>query len=331
MLTPPQGGKRDRPDRVLVVPLRRTVALAAGLVAVPSAGAHTGAVSDAAWWTQWHLHPVIVPNLILLTALYIMGWRRRHRLQPPPAGVRPWQAWAFAGGMVSLAAALLSPLDVFANELLTVHMIQHTVLMNVAAPLLVLGAPLRVWWWALADERRHHWARWRRTAGRRGWPGYLFWQPLLLWGLFAAMLWTWHLPVLYEAALRYPWIHDVQHLGFFITAALYWRVLFDPLGRRQLGRLRALLYLFTTSLHAALLGVFMALAPRLWYASYAATAPRWGWDPLADQQLAGYVMWMPAGVTYVIVAAGLLAQGLAREPEDLRFSAAAKAAGSGTS
>jgi putative membrane protein len=130
-----------------------------GIAAAPVALAHGGAVADVAWWAQWNAHPFIICNLALLAAVYTLGWRRRHRLQPPPAGVRWWQSWAFAAALVALVAALLSPLDVFATELLTVHMIQHMVLMNLAAPLFVLGAPGRVMWWALADERRHDWAR----------------------------------------------------------------------------------------------------------------------------------------------------------------------------
>jgi putative membrane protein len=286
----------------------------AALMVLPSVAYGHGGITTGPWWAQWQVDPLIASNLAFAAGLYWLGWRRRRRLGNFPASIRPWRAWCFVVAILLLVVALLSPMDAFADELLWVHMVQHMVLMNLAAPLLMLAAPGRVWWWSLADERRLEWARVQRQAGRWGWPTDLLWRPLLLWLLYAVILWLWHWPALYEAALLYPRLHDLQHLTFFGAAVLFWRVLFEPLGRRMIGRLRALLYLFTTSLHAALLGAFMTLAPGLWYPIYADRAPRWGWDPLQDQQLAGYIMWMPACMAYVVVAAVLVALALV-EPE----------------
>jgi len=185
--------------------------------------------------------------------------------------------------------------------------VQHMALMMVAAPLLVLGAPAFVLLWALPLEWRKrltpviHWVeRWNS-------PWYLLWQPLLLWSLFAVALWIWHLPPLYQAALRDRVVHDFQHLVFLGAAFLFWRVLLDPLSRLRLGRGAGVLYLFTTSLHASALGVFMALSPRVWYLDYQATAPAWQLTPLEDQQIAGLIMWMPACMVYALAAAALFA------------------------
>lgn len=274
----------------------------------------TGAGGGGPWWTLWNIDPIILPNLVLMAAFYLLGWRERRKVAPAPAAVRPRQAWAFGAALVAVAAALLSPIDPLASELLSVHMVQHMILMNVAAPLFVLGAPGRVCWWALTASQRRGVARVRRWGGRHGMRGYWLWQPVVLWVSYAAVLWVWHLPRLYEAALVYPWVHDAQHLLFFGVACLFWRVLFDPVGRLRMRKPAAVLYLFTTSLQATLLGVFMGLAPRVWYGFYEGRTGRFGLAALEDQQMAGFIMWMPACMAYALVAAIILAVWLA-EPE----------------
>jgi putative membrane protein len=182
-------------------------------------------------------------------------------------------------------------------------------LMMVAAPLLVLGSPILVATWALPPRARQ-WVnqrRWRWTT-----PWYLLWHPVTLLALYAVTLWIWHLPRLYHAALRNPWVHDGQHLAFLVTACLFWRVLIDPLTSRRLSLLTGSAYLFVTSLHASALGVFMALSPRVWYSDYEPTTAQWGLTALEDQQLAGLIMWMPACTLYAAVVAAVFAWWLTR-------------------
>lgn len=280
-----------------------------------SAWAHGVAVSpDAIWWTQWNLDPVVLLNLGALGFTYAYGLRRLRSARAESAGVGARQAWAFAAALAFLLVALVSPVDAFAGDLLWVHMVQHMIIMNLAAPLFVFGAPGRVLLWCLAPAERATVGRARKALFRRGVPRYLFWQPVTLWVLYALVLWIWHLPALYEAALRHQIIHDLQHLMFFITSCLFWRVLFDPIGRLRMARAPAVLYLFLTSLHATVLGVFMALAPRLWYPTYAGRTEPWGLVALEDQQLAGYIMWMPACMAYAVIAAWLFASWLNEEP-----------------
>src|SRR5690606_12618603 len=101
------------------------------------------------------------------------------------------------------------------------------------------------------------------------------WHPIVLWLVYAGVLWVWHVPRLYSAALHNELVHDVQHLAFLLAAGLYWRVLLDPVGRVQLTPTLAVAYLFTTSLHGMLLGVFMALSQRVWYPFYENTTSAW--------------------------------------------------------
>jgi putative membrane protein len=212
--------------------------------------------------------------------------------------------------------ALISSLAGSSGELQSAHMIQHMLIMMVAAPLFILGAPALVMLWALPRRSRHEVGRWLGRLGSWRPPWYLLWQPVLLCVLFALALWVWHLPALYEAALRSRPVHEVQHVSFFVVSALFWRVLLDPLSRLRMNVGAGVLYLFLTSLHATFLGVFMALSPRVWYGDYVPRTSVWKLTPLEDQQLAGLIMWMPACMLYALVAAVMFAVWVQRGDRD---------------
>jgi putative membrane protein len=293
--------------------------LIVGHICAPPAFAHGGTAHvhpDAPWWTVWNWDPVILPNLILLTWLYGHGLVRMWRRSGVGHTVSRGQAFAFAAALLTLFVALISPIDPLSDELSWVHMVQHMLLMMVAAPLFVLGGPASVMVWALPQSWRLAIGRWRRRIEAWHSPWYLLWQPLLMWSLYAVTLWIWHLPALYHAALRDPWIHEFQHLTFFVASCLFWRVLLDPLGRLRLSRGVGVLYLFTTSLHASVLGVFMALSPQVWYSDYDGRTQAWNLTPLQDQQLAGLIMWMPACMMYAVVATAVFAVWLRSFPAE---------------
>ncbi|MFN2533137.1 MAG: cytochrome c oxidase assembly protein, partial [Pyrinomonadaceae bacterium] len=201
--------------------------------------------------------------------------------------------------------------------LFSAHMTQHEVLMLVAAPLLVLGKPLIAFMWALPLN----WSRRIGSIGKLGWL-QTTWQtvtiPLVAWLIHAVALWTWHVPALFEAVLRSEWIHTAQHLSFLLSALLFWWALIH--GRRGLmGYGAAVLYVFTTSVHSGLLGAFITFSTTVWYPSYVGLTNSWGLTPLEDQQLGGLIMWIPAGLVYVVAGLALFA-GWLREAEtrDLR-------------
>jgi putative membrane protein len=276
--------------------------------------AHAGELHDQHWTQAWNWDPLIGFNLALLTGLYTAGLVKLWRKAGIGSSVSRSQAVAFFLGMLALFVALISPLDILSAELSSAHMVQHMTLMNVAAPLLVIGSPALVLLWALPLSARHSVGRWMHRVDVWQSPHYPLWQPLVLWLVYAFTLWIWHLPVFYEAALRNQWIHDFQHLSFVITACLFWRVLFDPVSRLRLSRGLAVIYLFTTSLHATVLGVFMALSPTVWYAEYEPLTPAWNLTPMEDQQLAGLIMWMPACLVYALAAAVLFGLWLRETP-----------------
>jgi cytochrome c oxidase assembly factor CtaG len=289
--------------------------LAVLLAAASAVHAHGGGShGEASWWTLWNGAPLLLISMGSVTAGYGLGLARIWGRMGLGRGISRWQAGSFAAGVGALVLSLLSPVNALSADLSSVHMIQHMLLMMVAAPLMVLGHPSLAFLWALPASWRPVFGRASRRMG--AWRGrwYPFWQPTVAWVVFALALWIWHLPVLYQAALRDQGIHDLQHLAFFGTAALYWRVLLDPVGRIRLNRGAGVLYLFTTSLHATVLGVFMALSPRAWYSDYEARTSSWGLTPLEDQQLAGLIMWMPACAIYAVAAIGIFALWLREEP-----------------
>lgn len=229
--------------------------------------------------------------------------------------ISKWHAYSFALGILASFAALVSPIDSISDILGSVHMIQHTLLMMVAAPLMAAGAPAHIAKWGLPAR---FWQSWRvlkrrlrtRFALLTHMPDGIR-RPAIIWTLYSVTLWLWHLPSLYQAALENQIIHDIQHLAFFITSFLFWRILIDPVGyrdkvRKNLNPGAGVLYLFVASLHAMILGVFMAVSPSVWYPLYSERTTQYGLSALIDQQIAGYIMWMPAGITYVIVAAYLV-------------------------
>jgi putative membrane protein len=273
-------------------------------VALPVAHAGGGAV-PAGLWTAWSPDPAVLAGLAVAAVAYAVGLRRLWRAGPgAPSG---GQAAAFAAGLAAVALALLSPLDSLAHALFAAHMAQHMLLVMVAAPLLVLGAPglplavsLTPGWRRRLGRLRHRPAT---HAARR-----LLTRPMVAWAVHVGTLWAWHLPGPYQAALASDAVHAAEHASFLGTAVLFWWVVLSRQGRRRLGPGFAVLYLFAAALQGSALGALLTLAPAPLYPLQAAAAPPWGPTPLADQQLAGLVMWVPADLVY-LGAAGTLFMG----------------------
>jgi cytochrome c oxidase assembly factor CtaG len=268
------------------------------------AGEHHGldAGTILRWWT-WD--PAVLLLLAVSGVLYALGLARLWRRAGVDQGIRRWEAACFAAGWLVLGVALISPLDALGGVLFSAHMAQHEVLILIAAPLLVLGRPLAPFLWALPREGRETAGRWvQAPAFASAWR--LLTAPVVVWVLHGLALWIWHLPSLYQATLDDDFIHALQHLSFFGSAALFWwSLIHGRFGR--LGYGAAVLYVFTTSMHSGVLGALLTFAPRLWYPIYAARTSQWGLSPLEDQQLAGLIMWVPAGVVFILLGLALFA------------------------
>lgn len=253
----------------------------------------------------------IVGGLALSLALYGLGVFRLWRRAGWGRGVKPWHAACFAAGWATIAVALLSPLERWSEEMFAVHMIEHELLMIVAAPLLVVARSLGAMVWALPIAWRRAFGRvtqshpFARTSNAALHPGPA-------WTLHAAGLWLWHAPVLFEAALVNPGVHALQHVCFFGTALVYWWSLLRPAARGH--RAVSVLSLFGTSVHTSLLGAVLALSQVVWYPHYSRGRSPFALSGIEDQQLAGLIMWVPGGLVYLGAALGLLYAILSAEP-----------------
>jgi len=191
-----------------------------------------------------------------------------------------------------VALALESPLDELSGSLFFAHMVQHLLLIAVAAPLLVLGAPLTPWLWALPPSARRGTSRlWRRLAWLE--------LPVVALILHSAALWLWHIPALYDAALASRPIHVLEHLAFLGTAVLFW---WSVLRVGAAGSALGVVCVFALALQSTLLGALLTFSPGAWYSSHAATTAAFGLTPVEDQQFAGLIMWIPGGVIYLVAA-----------------------------
>lgn len=298
--------------------MRRAARLAGGALALvlllPGVAlAHAGeplAPHDA--WRAWSWPPTIVLPLLLTGALYLAGVRALWRAAGAGRGVRRAEAAAFAAGWLTLFIALLSPIHEMGEALLSAHMVQHELLMAIAAPLLVLGRPLVAWLWAVPPA-------WRRALGRAAaapavaGPWHAISAPLAATALHGVAIWLWHAPALYQLSLRNEWVHAAQHASFLFTALLFWWAVLGHARGAAIGT--SVLCLFVTALHSGGLGALLTFATRLWYPAYAATTPAWGMSPLEDQQLAGLIMWIPGGIAYLVAALALFGSLLTAEPQ----------------
>jgi len=280
------------------------------MISTPILALHGGAPHN---WHElaraWSFEPLVIISLTITALLFIIGLYRLKR-----RSIRTWEALCFAGGWLALFVALVSPVHAWGQVLFSAHMSQHEILMLVAAPLLVLGRPLIAFLWALPLS----WSRSLGNLSKITWINRL-WRaltiPLVAWLIHAIALWVWHIPALFDATLHSEAIHTVQHLSFLLSALLFWWALIH--GRHgAMGYGAAVLYVFTTSVHSGALGALITIAGSVWYPSYAPLTASWGLTPLEDQQLGGLIMWIPAGLVYVIAGLALFA-GWLREA-DLR-------------
>jgi cytochrome c oxidase assembly factor CtaG len=263
-----------------------------------------GGVNGQSLWSAWDWEPGIALPLILAAVLYARGLRLLWD-EHVGRGIRVWEACCFAAGWLTAWLALLSPLHALSERLFVAHMIQHELLMVVAAPLLVLGRPLVPMLWALPSPARRTIGRFTR---RRGWR--VTWGlvsiPIVAFFVHGVAIWVWHAPPLYQATLASDGVHALQHLSFLGTALLFWWTIIHahaPGGRaRAVSFGTAVLLLFGTALHSGALGALLTFARTLWYPAYGSAASAWSLTPFEDQQLAGLVMWIPATFAYLIAA-----------------------------
>jgi putative membrane protein len=295
---------------------RRCAAFIAALLLAPRAAfAHPGAsLAPHDVWSAWNFAPAVLGGCAVALVAYLRGLRALWARAGAGRVVSARRAACYALGWLTLLVALVSPLDPMGAVLFSAHMVQHLLLMMAAAPLFVLGDPLTASLWVFPIGVRRGVGAWwlRRRSLRALWRGVS--TPGVAWTLHVVTLWVWHAPSLYDRALADERVHVVEHLAFFATALLFWWALFAPHGRR-LGSGAGVVYLFAAALQGTILGAVLTLARHPLYTAHFGTTRAWGLTPLEDQQLAGLLMWVPAGAIY-LAALIPLALRILREPRD---------------
>jgi putative membrane protein len=263
-----------------------------------------------AWWTEWSSSPPTLVILALVLSAGVLYWvtaSRRSaagRRRSSTTGQR-LRAAAFYFGLASIVIALDSPVDWFAHRLFWIHMVQHILLMMVAAPLIVIGAPWLVPLRLLPVRMRGPTAR---SVRRGGWAAPLrvsirwFGVPVSAWLLFNVNLWLWHVPALYNLTLRNQAVHDAEHLLFLVLGIAFWAQVIDsPPLHSRLSRLWRVGYVTAAAVSSWLLAVVLAYAPNALYSGYVALASRpGGISAGTDQQLGAGMMWGPGSIPFAI-------------------------------
>lgn len=274
---------------------------------------------------SWRLEIILI--LVFAGILYFIGWwrlrqrsqRRPHRAgQPWPLSVR-WRLVSYLAGLVVMAVALMSPVDVLGGQLFFMHMIQHLLLIMIAPPLLLIANPMATMLWGLPTRAR----RWvggglsralhRESPFRHGLR--IITTPGVIWLAWVITLVGWHDPNMYNWTLRNDLVHDIEHLSFFlISMASWWRTTAAaPRIHGQLGLMGRIILVMALVPPNMLTGVAIAFAESPIYTYYVDVPRLWNISVMTDQRIGGILMWIPGSMMYIIAALILIAQYLGQE------------------
>jgi putative membrane protein len=266
--------------------------------------------------TEWSFDPVPWAGTLLAAAAYLIGVRKVNRLHPR-VPVPVWRSAAWLAGLAIILVALESPVERYAEDLLSVHMVQHLLLAMVAPPLLALGAPVTL---ALRVASP-------RTRQRRILPILharvvrLIAYPAVAWLIFTIAMFALHFSPLYDEALENPAVHLVEHAVFLVVGGLFWWpiVASDPVPRRMRHPARLAYVILQMPVNAAV-GLAIYFAPTVLYPHYATLLRTWGPDALTDQRIGGDLMWGVGDLVLLATVPLLIAAWMGEEDRRTRRS-----------
>ena len=264
-------------------------------------------VTVADLFTRWNVPWAVTIALLLTAIVYIRGWLqiRRTRMSQFPA----WRLWCFLGGIVALFGAVASPLDTYSGSLLFMHMVQHYVLMSIAPPLVVFGAPVvpllrGLPRWMIRGPLRPVFA-----SGVLPELESLLTRPVVAWLLMNIAYIGWHIPVSYETALASERWHNLEHACFFFTNLVFWWPVIQPWpSHTKFNRWLLIPYLLLSDVVNTGISAFLCFAGRLLYPSYGLIVRPLGISALDDQAAAGAFMWVCGSMVYLIPAMVIVVQ-----------------------
>ena len=256
--------------------------------------------------------------------LYLRGWPRGHALRPSKLPV--WRAICFCSGVSAFWSAIASPISVYDDVLLTVHMVQHLILMSVAPPLILLGAPTVPLLRGLPRPLlRKILAPLLRSEALRQIVHALL-HPITGWLALNLAFLGWHVPGAFELALHSETWHEVEHSCFFFTAILFWWTVIQPWPSREIfPRWKVIPYLLTADFVNTGLSAFLAFSGRVFYPSYAAAPRVSSLTPINDQIAAGAFMWVVGSFIYLVPTVAIVFHLVERDSRSRHFSLAFRA------
>jgi cytochrome c oxidase assembly factor CtaG/ferredoxin len=248
---------------------------------------------------SWPFAPWLAASLVVPAWIYVVGWRRLHRRDPERWSVA--RLVAFLSGLATFYLALASPIEPFSSLLLSVHMVQHLLLMMLAPPLIWLGWPLLPTLRGLPAEVRSVWAiPLLRARGIRSIFATLT-SPFVAWPIYVATTWLWHLPAAYELGLTNDWWHIVEHACFTSAAMLFWYPVVRPYpSRPRWPRWIVLPYLLLADIQNTLLAAWLTFSSQVIYPYYLQVPRLGGITALDDQRTAGVLMWVPGSIAFLV-------------------------------
>jgi cytochrome c oxidase assembly factor CtaG len=251
----------------------------------------------------WSFPPLPFLVLSLTVFIYLLGWRVAHRTRPRE--LPAWRAASFVAGLASLWMAIASPIDALDDFLLAAHMIQHFILMSIAPPLIVLGAPVVPLLRGLPKGMRillrpMFRTRWFHRAG-----GFLV-HPVVAWLLMNIAYLGWHVPAAFELTFRSESIHQLEHACFFFTSIAFWWVVLAPWPARRVWPMWTIVpYLLSADVLNTVLSATLVFSGRVLYPSYLRAERISSLTPLQDQVAAGAEMWVLNSLVFLLPAAVL--------------------------
>lgn len=259
--------------------------------------------------------PAAATGAAFVAAALLHGWGWLRLRAVLPGAASPRQPAAFSAGLLVLWVAVASPLAHLDHALLTAHMVQHLLIMTVAAPLLLSGAPLLVAAGGLLPTPLAARARPLVRSGPARAAAHLVTHPVVCWLAGTGVVLAWHVPRVFALAARAPDWHALQHATFLAAGLLFWWPVLLPwpgAARWPVGAMP--LYLFLATLPCDALSAFLAFSGRVVYPQYLAAHPPLGLTPLADQECAGALMWLWVTVAYLVPAVVLTLRLLSPAP-----------------
>ena len=281
--------------------------VATGGLAVPAAAFAHGPVpteppSAANLLLDWSFDPLIWLGLIVAVAAWVAAVRRVNAHHPASPVPRARTA-AFLAGLAAIALALQSGIERYDTALFSIHMVQHVLLILVAAPLIALAAPITLLLRVSRPDVRRRWI----LPVLHSRPLRALTHPVVTWLLFAGVMWGAHFSPLFDLALENPGIHDLEHVLFLVVALLFWwpAVGLDPSPWRMPHAGRGL-YVFLQMPQNTFLAVVIVFAAAPLYPHYATLDRAWGPTVLEDQQIAGGIMWLVGDVLFIAALGAIL-------------------------